>query len=288
MEWWSELWLNEGFATFISWVACDHYFPAWKVFTSFVNGDFSIGQRLDSLRSSHPIEVEVRSPAEVSQVFDAISYDKGGSIIRMLYSFLGKDMFIKGVSDYLKKHSYSNATTIDLWKSIGEISSQDIEKIMYSWTRKIGYPFLQVLSESFDERKEEITLELVQQRFLLSGDVTPEEDETVWFIPIQIVTSNGSFVRLFESKNGTITFPFTKTDGAFWKLNEETSGFYRVLYQKPHLTMLGLVLQRDLNAITPSDRIGLISDLFAFARSGHIDTAETLDFLNFFKTEDDV
>jgi aminopeptidase N len=77
MDWWSELWLNEGFATFVGWLAVDHLFPEWNVFTSFLIGDYSSGVGLDSLRSSHPIEVDVNSASEINQIFDAISYSKG-------------------------------------------------------------------------------------------------------------------------------------------------------------------------------------------------------------------
>jgi aminopeptidase 2 len=102
MDWWSELWLNEGFATFVGWLAVDHIFPEWNVFTSFLIGDYARGVGLDALRSSHPIEVEVNSAAEIGQIFDAISYSKGASVIRMLNDSLGGPVFAKGVSAYLK------------------------------------------------------------------------------------------------------------------------------------------------------------------------------------------
>lgn len=95
-DWWSELWLNEGFATFVGWLAVDNLFPEWQVWTQFLIDDYARGKDLDALRSSHPIDVDVKSPAEITQIFDAISYCKGASVIRMLNAFLGTETFKEG------------------------------------------------------------------------------------------------------------------------------------------------------------------------------------------------
>ena len=96
MDWWSDLWLNEGFATFVGWLAVDHLFPEWQIWTQFVTNDYASGLSLDGLVSSHPIEVDVQSPSEINQIFDAISYSKGASVIRMLNSYLGQTTFMQG------------------------------------------------------------------------------------------------------------------------------------------------------------------------------------------------
>src|ERR1700759_2330734 len=105
------------------------------------------GFALDSLRSSHPIEVPVRDALEVDQIFDHISYLKGSSVIRMLTAHLGRDTFLDGVSDYLKAHEYSNATTKDLWDALSVTSKQDVNTFMDPWIRKIGFPVLTVAEE---------------------------------------------------------------------------------------------------------------------------------------------
>ncbi|KAI7518241.1 hypothetical protein KC316_g20491, partial [Hortaea werneckii] len=107
MDWWNELWLNEGFATWVGWYAVDHLHPDWNVWGQFVTEGMQMAFNLDSLRTSHPIEVPVRNALEVDQIFDHISYLKGSSVIRMLASYLGVETFLKGVSDYLKAHMYS-------------------------------------------------------------------------------------------------------------------------------------------------------------------------------------
>ncbi|KAJ1342121.1 hypothetical protein BSLG_003300 [Batrachochytrium salamandrivorans] len=135
MDWWSELWLNEGFATFVGWLATDHIFPEWK----------------------------------------------GASVIRMLSSFLGTDSFVQGVRAYLKKFAFSNATTLDLWAALSASSGHDVAKLMYLWTRTMGYPLLSVTDETFDEAKQELTVTVRQSRFLSSGNLSPKEDaESLW------------------------------------------------------------------------------------------------------------
>lgn len=138
MEWWSDLWLNEGFATWVGWLAADHLFPEWDVWTQFLVDDSAEGLHLDCLRSSHPIEVPVRNPSEISQIFDSISYSKGASVIRMLVAYLGEETFKKGMQCYLKKHQYGNAQTQDLWNSLSEASGKPVADIMNSWTLKMG------------------------------------------------------------------------------------------------------------------------------------------------------
>jgi aminopeptidase 2 len=103
MDWWNELWLNEGFATFVGWLAVDNLFPEWKIWTNFLQEEFGQALSLDGLRSSHAIDIEVNKPSEISQIFDAISYSKGAAVIRMLHAYLGEDVFAKGVTEYLKR-----------------------------------------------------------------------------------------------------------------------------------------------------------------------------------------
>ncbi|KXN69417.1 zincin, partial [Conidiobolus coronatus NRRL 28638] len=140
MEWWSDLWLNEGFATWVGNYAVDKLFPDWHFWDTFVVEDVQSGLSLDCLRSSHPIEVEVQDPAEIDQIFDDISYSKGGSVIRMLSAYLTEDVFLEGIRQYLKKHAYGNASTGDLWAQLSETSGQDVSEFMNLWTKHTGYP----------------------------------------------------------------------------------------------------------------------------------------------------
>jgi aminopeptidase 2 len=289
MDWWNELWLNEGFATFVGWLVTDHLFPEWKVWTSFVTDDYAQGLGLDSMRSSHAIDIDVNNPNEISQIFDAISYSKGACLIRMLNSYLSPEKFSHGVSEYLKKHAYSNAKTGDLWQALGKSSGKDVDKMMQNWTKMVGFPMITVDSESYNVEKKEMTLNISQKRFISSGGLEAFEDLIVWDIPIQICTHlnpKSPHSSLLCSKAGSVTFPYSLSD-AFYKLNYESTGFYRVCYSQNHLELLSSFLKKNLLVFTVEDRIGILSDAFAFARSGNGSTIGALSLLNGFVNEED-
>ncbi|KAI8905519.1 peptidase family M1-domain-containing protein [Gorgonomyces haynaldii] len=285
MDWWNELWLNEGFATFVGWLATDHCFPDWKIWTFFVTDEFSQGLGLDALRSSHAIDIDVNSPSEINQIFDAISYSKGASVIRMLNAYLGPDKFAQGVSNYLKKHSFGNAKTTDLWAALSEASGKDAATMMHGWTKEMGYPIVTVSKEEYNPTTKKLTLHLQQQRFLSSGDVKPEDDKTVWHIPINVVTSAGVTGHLLSTKTGTIVFDYDPS--GFYKLNYKTTGFYRVNYPASHLKKLGELIAQNPTLLTTEDRAGLVSDAFALARAGHVQTSAALDLVSGFTKEED-
>ncbi|KAF6036203.1 NPEPPS [Bugula neritina] len=166
MEWWTHLWLNEGFASFIEYLCVDFCFPEFDIWTQFVKQDLAEALELDALRNSHPIEVPVGHPAEVDEIFDAISYCKGASVIRMLHSWIGDEAFRKGLHQYLNKFAYKNAFTEDLWEALVESSGKPVGEVMSTWTSQMGYPVLQV-----DERKEgdKRVLTITQSKFCADG-----------------------------------------------------------------------------------------------------------------------
>nr|KAJ3409232.1 Aminopeptidase 2 mitochondrial [Polyrhizophydium stewartii] len=291
MDWWSDIWLNEGFATYVGWLATDHHYPDWQVWTQFMNNDYSRACQLDSMRSSHPIHVPARNAAEINQIFDAISYSKGASVIRMLSSFLGTDVFAKGVRAYLKKFAFSNAKTVDLWAALSEASGHDVATIMSAWTLKTGHPVLSVVSESFDATKGELALTIRQGRFLSSGDLTPEEDaETLWTVPLTVSSHLNTAVptrHVISAKEATITIPYSHAAGHFWKLNHHSTGFFRINLSAEQQTRLGAALRENLNNFSVEDRIGILSDAFATAKAGISSTSGALDIVAGFVAEDD-
>ena len=281
MEWWSDLWLNEGFATWVGWLATDHLFPEWDIWTEFVMNDCQSGLSLDGLRSSHPIEVPVRSPSEISQIFDSISYSKGASLIRMLVAFLGETSFKTGLRQYLKKHKLGNAKTADLWDSLAEASGQPVADIMNTWTQTIGYPVVKV------EQDTGCKLHLHQSRFLSTGDVKPEEDKTIWSIPVNAATAKNGWKpynpsELLRSRSGPLDLC---PDDSVYKLNKDQVGFFRVNYPTDHWAKLGEAIKAsELNA---SDRIGIISDIFSLSVAGSVSAVQCLQLLQYFDTESD-
>ena len=123
MEWWTHLWLNEGFASFMENLTTDSLYPEFSIWEQFVPGTLIEALKLDALKNSHPIEVDVGHPSEVDEIFDSISYNKGASVIRMLYDWIGDGAFKTGMHNYLTKYSYGNTETPQLWAELESASS---------------------------------------------------------------------------------------------------------------------------------------------------------------------
>jgi aminopeptidase N len=273
MDWWDELWLNEGFATWAGWLATDHLHPDWEVWPQFINEGMDQAFSLDSVRSSHPIQVEVRDALDVNQIFDKISYLKGCSMIRMLASNLGIKTFLKGIAIYLKKHAYGNAKTEALWNALSEASGVDVNSMMQPWIEKVGFPVLTVT-----EGKQQISVK--QSRFLSTGDVKPEDDQTTWWVPLAVkgkVGSQGIEPLTLTTKESTI-------DGIsdeFYQLNANATGFYRVNYPESRLKLLGTQLQH----LTTEDKIFITGSAADLAFSGYATTGALLSFIQGLKSE---
>ncbi|PWY86328.1 aminopeptidase B [Aspergillus sclerotioniger CBS 115572] len=274
MDWWNELWLNEGFATWVGWLAVDHFYPEWNIWSQFVAEGVQQAFQLDSLRASHPIEVPVRNALEVDQIFDHISYLKGSSVIRMLSDHLGRETFLRGVAAYLKSHAYGNATTNDLWSALSKASNQDVTSFMDPWIRKIGFPVVTITEEPGK-------ISVRQSRFLSTGDAKPEEDETTWWIPLGVKSDP----KMADVKSGALVSKADILGGvgqdSFYKLNKDLSGFYRTNYPADRLEKLG----QSLDLLSTEDKIGLIGDAAALAVSGDGNTAALLALLEGFKDE---
>ncbi|KAK0388040.1 hypothetical protein NLU13_4284 [Sarocladium strictum] len=273
MDWWDELWLNEGFATWVGWHAVDYLHPEWQVWAQFVNEGMESAFRLDGIRASHPIHVPVRDALDINQIFDHISYLKGCSAIRMLANHLGVETFLKGVSNYLKAHQYGNAKTEALWAALSEASGQKVDEIMHPWISKIGHPVLTVAEEPGQ-------ISVKQSRYLSSGDVKPEDDTTTWWVPLGLEGKKGSSgvqALSLNSKEETIR----DIDDEFYKLNSGATGFYRVNYPPARLAKLGT----QLDKLSTEDKIAIIGSTGDLAFSGSTTTPALLSFLQGFAQE---
>lgn len=173
MAWWDGLWLNEGFAAYMEHFATDTLEPSYKIWEQYTTDALASALRLDALRSSHPVIVPIKHAEEVEQVFDAISYCKGSTVVRMVAALLGPEKFRDGLRAYMRRHAYGCATTPDLWGAWSEASGLDINGLMATWTLQTGYPILKVLEEAVSAQEVKITLE--QSRFFSDGFV-PEAD----------------------------------------------------------------------------------------------------------------
>ena len=274
MDWWEGLWLNEGFATWMSWYACNSLYPDWKVWESYVSDSLQHALNLDALRASHPIEVPVKRADEINQIFDAISYSKGSSLLKMISRWLGEDDFIKGVSNYLKKHKWGNTQTSDLWEALSEQSGKDVVKVMDIWTKNIGFPVVKV---------EESTgsIKVTQNRYLATGDVKPEEDKVLYPVFLGLKTSSGIDESLvLDERSKEIKLP---TSDDFFKINGDQAGIYRTAYDSSRWTKLG---QAGVEGkLSVEDRVGLVADAGSLASSGSIETTSLLNLVKSWSDE---
>jgi tricorn protease interacting factor F2/3 len=202
----------------------------------------------DCLKRTHPIQVPVKSPDEIEQIFDEISYGKGASIIRMIEAYIGQDAFQRGIRQYLSNHAYSNATGNDLWNTLETTSNKKVQKIMSGWIQQPGYPILTV--EVRDTR-----LLLHQERFVISGTT----EKGVWPIPITLEINGHSQSILMDSSEQILD---TRNPVKSLKVNLDRTGFYLVRYVGH--TPEDLLWNSRLSAI---DQWGIVFDAFALLLS---------------------
>ena len=268
MKWWNDLWLNEGFASWIEHLAVNHIFPEWHIWTQFTVDETMPALKLDALDNTHPIEAVIKHPDEIRTIFDLISYNKGASIIHMLNKYLGDDNFRDGLRLYLKKHEYKNTVTDDLWNALEEVSKKPVKEFMNAWTSKPGFP---LVSAEISEDK----IKLNQKRFFLHPKAE-DKNKTVWPIPLLDGTDTHT---IFDKHEMT----FDNTNSSFIKLNNGQTGFYRVAYDKKHLIKLADLISSG--EILPLDRLGILSDTFETVKSGAHNANTLLDLLMSFSKE---
>ncbi|CAM9875213.1 unnamed protein product, partial [Discosporangium mesarthrocarpum] len=287
---WDDLWLNEGFASWTQTYAADILFPEWGMWEQFTVDDQSSALRLDSLKTSHPIQVPIAHAEEVEQVFDAISYCKGACVVKMLHAVLGHDHFRQGLQAslslaYMEKHKYSNTETYDLWNAWSEVSGRDIGQLMRSWTEQMGHPMIKVTKETWTPTS--VTLELQQSWFLADGSEPEKGEAQLWTVPLLVSTGSGekkAEVELMTEETYILEASCRNFEGDWVKINAGQHTLMRVLYTPEMMRRLEAGL-RD-RSIDPSDRAGLISDSYALVKAGHMGAEQLVHLLPAFKNED--
>jgi puromycin-sensitive aminopeptidase len=270
MEWWKELWLNEGFATFVGVQATAHLFPEWDMWTNFQSDYTNSALITDALASSHPIEVEVRSSAQIGEVFDVISYKKGAAIIRMINELIGEPAMRKGLNVYLKRHQYGNAVTTDLWKALGEAAGRDVAQFMARWTGVTGYPLVSVTRDAAQHSHFKVT----QTRFFSNGHVDGTQSGH-WHVSLRVGAAGGASAVVETSEASKLVTLDSAIAGAKWlKFNLGQACVCRIAYDDNVLVDLEAAIKsRELPTI---DRLAVQSDAFALATAGRLSTATAL------------
>ena len=200
-------------------------------------------------------------------MFDGISYEKGGAVLKMAQEYLTPEVFFKGVSKYLKAHAHGNAKTTDLWDAVGSVAGKDMNALMGPWTRQTGYPIVTVTEEHG-------ALHVEQHRFLQTSDTSPKED-TLWPLVFNVRTSKGVKTTVVEERQDWI--PVDLKDEDFFFINTNVTSIFRTKYSPLRLRKLASAANSGrLNAM---ERISLISDACALAQSGHYPIWICLDYI---------
>lgn len=271
MKWWNDLWLNESFATFMATKFVDKFYPEWNLWDQFIEDAMNDAMGLDALKTTHPIDVKVNSPAEIREIFDVISYDKGGCVLRMLENYVGETNFRAGLKKYLSSFKYANAQGQDLWDAIGKASKMPVSDMVNSWLKQPGFPQVEITQN-------DNSLLLKQSRFLMES--TPKTQKGLWNIPITYGLGKEAKTILLTKKSTTVKSP----SGPGFVANLGRTGFYRVKYDDGILLDLKMLV--DQKQIPHVDRWAIQNDLFALCVAGKEDIRNYLDFSDAYFDED--
>ncbi|CAG0894456.1 unnamed protein product, partial [Darwinula stevensoni] len=291
-EWWNDLWLNEGFASYVEYLGANEVEPGWKWMQQFVFSELQDVLYLDSLQNSHPISVDVYNPDQITEIFDRISYAKGASIIRMMNHFLTEEVFTNGVSKYLKEFEYQNAVQDDLWEHLNDEANTmqivdlpaTVKEVMDTWTLQTGYPVVNAMRDG-----QNVTVN--QKRFLLDSTAT-EETPTYWYVPLNLVRSSN--VAEFDSTNATVwlypnasSVEFTlDQDDEWYIINAQQTGYYRVNYDEKNWEALNKTLSESHEVIHVINRAQILDDALNLARAGLLNYTIALSLTQYLGQEE--
>ena len=265
MAWWDNLWLNEGFASWMATKQTARRHPEWKPWLRAASGK-EHAMRLDARATTHPIQMPVKTESEAGDAFDEITYQKGQAVIRMIEEWLGEEKFREGIRGYMKKHALSNTTTADLWAALGKAGGKDVRAFAQGWTEQPGFPVVMV--SSFPQ-EEAARVTVWQKRFTVHQD---EAAELTWTVPVSHAPAgNPQAAELLMIERKMPQSFAVPPDGAV-KANVGGTGYYRVQYQD----WLFKRLLRALPHLAEADRVNLLGDTWALAQAERVPVTDYL------------
>jgi pyroglutamyl-peptidase II len=271
--WWDDIWLNEGFAKWMEFVYTDKIYPEWNLHEQFIAQRWLAVMQNDAISFSHPVNMKIRHNKHLMNIFDAITYSKGSSLLRMMRNFMSNETFDRGISKYLKKHLYSTATQKDLWQSLEQQMLIDhvqlpdrmnLSDIMSTWTDQMGYPYVEI-NRDYDRQ----TINITQKHFLFDSHAQPPSSihDYIWSIPFQVRSSSSKTSITWFSKP-KMTLNITATANGWILGNPDLLGFFRTNYDSENWRRIIQQLKLDHNQFSITERAGLIDDAFNLARAG--------------------
>lgn len=264
MSWWDDLWLNEGFATWMAARATEKFHPEWNTSLNAVGGREGAMSR-DSVASTHPVVQKIDTVEQASQAFDAITYQKGGAVIRMLEGYVGEDAWREGVRAYMQEHAYGNTVSDDLWTAVQTAAGKPILDIAHDFTLQPGVPLIKVESATCSSGK--TTLEFRQGEFTRDR---PEKAPLQWRVPVVVQAVGGDRVdTVVTGGSGSLVVPGC----GVVVVNAGQSGYYRTLYGDAQFRALA----RQFASIAPIDQLGIMGDTWALGMAGQRPASDYLD-----------
>jgi aminopeptidase N/puromycin-sensitive aminopeptidase len=271
MKWWDDVWLNEGFATWMSSKPLQQWKPEWNFGLDDVS---STGGTLnvDALDNTRPIHQAAETPAQIQELFDGIAYGKAAAVLRMLESYLGEETFRAGINAYLKQHQYANATAEDFWDAQARTSKRPVDKIMPTWVKQAGEPIVNVKAQCSGSST---NITVTQQRYYFDRSKFESPNAHLWQIPLCLkgsATTGTPKCELLTQKEETFTLPGCSN----WVLaNAGATGYYRVGYQPDAVRAMAHDAETKLS---PAERISLQNDVWASVRVGREPVGDYLAF----------
>lgn len=265
MRWWDDLWLNEGFASWMASRTTARLHPEWNTQLGDGVGSRETAMARDAVVTTHPVVQRIETVDQASQAFDAITYSKGESVIRMLEAYVGEETWRTGVRNYIKAHAYGNAVSDDLWRSMDEAApGKQITTIAHDFTLQPGIPLIRV--ESSTCSKHTTTLKLSQGEFTRDR---PDKQPLRWHVPVIAQAAGGKAVSTVVDGEATLTVPGCGT----LLVNAGQSGYYRTLYTPAQFA----AIKKDFAKIAPIDQMGVMGDTWALGMAGLRPASDILD-----------
>jgi puromycin-sensitive aminopeptidase len=264
MAWWDDLWLNEAFATWMAYRVVDDWRPEWRMWHGFEH-DRAGALALDALANTHPIYAVVRSVAEATENFDAITYEKGAAVVRMIEHYVGAEAFRDGVRRYMQRHREGNTVAADLWRALEEASGREVARVAQAWIAQAGFPLVSLGAARGGPPG---TLRVRQERFFADPEVPPPRRRTRWPLPLVVrwPQGEGTAVERFLVDRASATVRLPGGGHPPWYLgNADAGGFYRVRHDATNRDALLAVLP---TALSPVERLALVDDQWALVRAG--------------------
>jgi len=277
MAWWDDIWLNEGFATWMANNPLNAMHPDWNIPVD-AELENQTALSLDALQATRPIHAAVETPAQIDEAFDAIAYQKGAAVLRMIESYVGRESFRNGVNAYLQAHAYGNATARDFWSAIAAASGKPIDTIMPTFVNQPGVPLVN-LSATCTNNHLQITV--TQERFAL-GQTAPAAPER-WQIPLCVNLPDRKSATCNVVSDTTQTITLGGASCPAWVFaNAGAHGYYRTAYPPDMLRAMAPHLVTDLSA---PERLSLLDDEWSLVRAGRHTVADYLTLASGFGGE---